>query len=306
MEMVIDLRKRACDYLKQQRISRLEMAQRIGIVPLTFSNYLDGRPRGGCARLVEAALGAYFKRTELVERQRQKPFLQLKTSTLVMERCEEARQQRELVVLYGPPGISKTYALREYVRRRAEAGDPKILLLTVNAVTTPRALLLMLCRLLGLLAQGRTHILVEDVIEQLNRDPHLILLDEANHLNIAGLEILRHIHDMAECGMVLIGTQRLYDLFTNGGRKSQELEQLWSRVGIHDLLPGLTAAEVRHITQASLGKLNEQTLGEIQRTTRGSVRRLGKLVPRLKRLQELNPNTSAEKLVAVAAGQIIA
>ncbi len=304
--MDTDLRKRACDYLKQQRISRLQMSKRIGISPFIFSNYLDGQPRGGYPRQVEAALVAYFKRTELVERQRQKPFLQLKTSALVMERCEEARQQRELVVLYGPPGISKTYALREYVRGRAEAGDHKILFLTANAVTTPRALLLMPCRLLGLLAQGRAHTLVEDVIEQLNQDPHLILIDEANHLNIAGLELLRHIHDMAECGMVLVGTQRLYDLFTNGGHKSQELEQLWSRVGIHDLLPGLTAAEVRQMAQASLGKLNEETLGEIQRTTRGSVRRLGKLMPRLKRLQELNPNKPAEKLIPLAAGQIIA
>ncbi len=81
---------------------------------------------------------AYFKRTELIERQRQKKFLQLKTSALVMERCEEARRGRELVVLYGPPGISKTYSLREYVRRRADQGDPKVLLITANSVTTPR------------------------------------------------------------------------------------------------------------------------------------------------------------------------
>ena len=106
--------------------------------------------------------------------------------------------------------------------------------------------------------------------------------------------------------MVLVGTKRLYDLFTNGGRKSQELEQLWSRVGIHDLLPGLTPVELRQIARASLGKLNEATMEEIQRTTQGSARRLGKLVPRLRRLKELNPDTPTEKLVAVAAGQIIA
>ena len=120
------------------------------------------------------------------------------------------------------------------------------------------------------------------------------------------LELLRHLHDMTECGMVLVGTKRLYDLFTNGGRKSQDLEQLWSRVGIHDLLPGLTPTEVRQIVKASLGKLNEAAIVEIQRTTRGSARRLTKLVPRLKRLKALNPEVPAEKLVPVAAGQIIA
>lgn len=74
------------------------------------------------------------------------------------------------------------------------------------------------------------------MIDKLNKDPHLILVDEANHLSVAILEVMRHVHDMTECGMVLVGaTQRLYDLFTNGGRKSQDLEQLWSRVGIQDL-----------------------------------------------------------------------
>ncbi|MFQ5723013.1 MAG: AAA family ATPase [Terriglobia bacterium] len=222
-----------------------------------------------------------------------------------MERCEEARREKELVALYGPPGISKTFSLREYVRRRAAAGDHRVLLITANSVTTPRALLESLCRLLSLSTRKKTYALVEDVIDKLNQAPHLILVDEANHLTVAGLELLRHIHDMTECAIVLIGTKRLFDLLTNGGRKSQDLEQLWSRVGIHDLLPGLSPAEVRQITRTSLGNLNEAAMVEIQRTTGRSARRLVKLVPRLRRLKELNPQTPTEKLVAVAAGQII-
>lgn len=302
----MDLREKTRSYMKQQGLSWAEMAQGIGFPTSTLAKYLHRKHHGSQPRQVEVALVAYFKRGELVERQRQKKFLQLKTSAIVLERCEEARRERELVVLYGPPGISKTYSLREYVRRRADEGDHKVLLITANAVTTPRALVLSLCRLLALPTRKQTHGLVEDVIDKLNQQPHLILVDEANHLNVSGLELLRHIHDITECGMVLVGTKRLYDLFTNGGRKSQDLEQLWSRVGIHDLLPGLSAAEVRRIVQASLGRFNEAAMVEIQRTTRGSARRLAKLVPRLKRLKELNPSTPAEKLVAVAAGQIIA
>ena len=301
----MDLREKTHAYMEQKRVSRTEMARRVGIEVPTFCKYLDHRHHGSHPRHVEAALVAYFKRTELIERQRQKKFLQLKTSALVMERCEEARREKELVVLYGPPGISKSYSLREYVRRRADQGDHKVLLVTANSVTTPRALVHSLSGLLALPTKKQAYALVEDAIDKLQSDPHLILVDEANHLNVAGLELLRHIHDMTECGMVLVGTKRLYDLFTNGGRKSQDLEQLWSRVGIHDLLPGLTPVELRKIARASLGKLNEATMGEIQRTTQGSARRLAKLVPRLRRLQELNPDTPTEKLVAVAAGQII-
>ena len=301
----MDLRKKTRAYMQEQAISRDEMARRIDFPVSTFCKWLDHRHIGTRPREVEAALVAYFKRASIVERQRQRKFLRLRTSAIVMERCEEARQERELVVLYGPPGISKTFSLREYVRRRADQGDDKVLLVTANAVTTPRALIGSLCQLLRLPSKSATHVLLENVIDKLNEDPHLVIVDEANHLNVDSLEVLRHIHDMTECGMVLVGTKRLFDLFTNGGRKSQDLEQLWSRVGIHDLLPGLTPAEVRQIVQASLGKTNEATVAEIQRTTRGSARRLTKLVPRLKRLKEINPDMPPEKLVAVAAGQII-
>ena len=70
----------------------------------------------------------------------------------------------------------------------------------------PRATWPTLYRLLALPTRKQTHGLVEDEIDRLNRDPPLILVDEANHLNVDGLELLRHIHDMTECGMVLVGT----------------------------------------------------------------------------------------------------
>lgn len=300
-----EVQQQVTDYMQQHGISRAEMARELSLPVPVFCKFLDGRHKDCQPRHVEAVIQAFFSRIELVERQRQKKFLRLKTSEIVLERCEEARQQKEMVVLYGPPGISKTFSLREYVRRRADQGDHKVLLVTATSVTTPKALAESLCCMLALPLRKVAHTLVEQVVERLNADPHLILVDEANHLDVAGLEVLRHIHDMTECGMVLVGTKRLYDLFTNGGRKSQDLEQLWSRVGIHDLLPGLSPAEVRQIAQASMGKLNSTALEEIERTTRGSARRLAKLVPRLKRLRELNPNKSTEKLVSIAAGQII-
>ncbi len=96
----------------------------------------------------------------------------------------------------------------------------------------------------GLPTAKPAHVLIEWVIQKLEADPHLILIDEAKHLSVASLELLRHIHDLSRCGMVLVGTKRLYDLFTNGGRKSQDFEQLWSRVAVHDLLPGMAPSEV--------------------------------------------------------------
>ncbi len=98
------IREQTLAYMADRRIRRGQMAERIGFPISVFCKWLDRRHHGSQPRQVEAALMAYFKRRELVERQRQKKFLQLKTSALVMERCEEARRGRELVMLYGPPG----------------------------------------------------------------------------------------------------------------------------------------------------------------------------------------------------------
>jgi len=255
---------------------------------------------------MEAALESFFYRLEQREHRRPKKFINLTASKLVLERCEEARAESELVLLYGPPGTSKTHTLEEYVRRRTEQGDEKIIFLTANPLTSPKALIVGLCKHLGLPTAKPAHVLVEWVIQKLESDPHLILIDEANHLSVASLELLRHIHDLSHCGMVLVGTKRLYDLFTNGGRKSQDLEQLWSRVAVHDLLPGMAPSEVQAIVHSSLGKIREGVAEEIQKTSKGSIRRVSKLTARLKRLQELNPDTPLEKLIPIAAGQIIA
>src|SRR3990172_7845352 len=200
-ETAMDLREKVRGYMEQQRLTRAEMARRVGLAVSVLCKYLEHRYDGPELRKTEAALTAYLKRAQLVERQREKKFLQLQTSALVLERCEEARKSKELAVLYGPPGISKTYSLREYVRRRADADDDKVLVVPPNAVTTPRALAVALCQLLRLPTDGPAYVLLESVIDKLNQNPHFILVDEANHLTVEGLEVLRHIHDMAECGM---------------------------------------------------------------------------------------------------------
>jgi DNA transposition AAA+ family ATPase len=199
----MDIREKTRAYLQGQELSQMEMEKRIGIPAAVLERYLDPH-NSDPAHRVTAALIGYFRRLEIVERQKEKQFLRLQTSAIVMERCEQARKDRDLVMLCGPAGISKTFSLREYVRRRAEQNDYKMLLVTANAVTTPRALMLSMCRLLGIARRKDTHTLVEEIIDKLNEYAHLILVDEANHLNVAGLELLRHIHDMTECGMVLL------------------------------------------------------------------------------------------------------
>jgi DNA transposition AAA+ family ATPase len=138
-------------------------------------------------------------------------------------------------------------------------------------------------------------------VRRLETGHFLIIVDEANHLAIEAMELLRYVYDRGRLGVVLIGTLRLYEIFTNGSRPASELEQLWSRVGICELLPGLTEYEARQIIQQALGRIPETTTKQILRQTGHSIRRLTKLLERLRDLQEINDDREVAELIPAAA-----
>jgi DNA transposition AAA+ family ATPase len=92
----------------------------------------------------------------------------------------------------------------------------------------------------------------------------------------------------------------LYEIFTNGSRPASELEQLWSRVGNCELLPGLTEYEARQIIQQALGRIPETTIKQILIQTGNSIRRLTRLLEHLAELKELNADREIEELIASA------
>jgi DNA transposition AAA+ family ATPase len=104
--------------------------------------------------------------------------------------------------------------------------------------------------------------------------------------------------------VVLIGTLRLYEIFTNGSRPASELEQLWSRVGICELLPGLTEYEARQIIQQALGRIPETTTKQILKQTGNSIRRLANLLEHLGELKELNGDRELHDLLPAAANSL--
>ncbi len=101
-------------------------------------------------------------------------------------------------------------------------------------------------------------------------------------------------------GVMLVGTLRLYEVFTDGSRPASELEQLWSRVGICELLPGLTDYEARQMISQRLGRLPEPTMKQVLGQTGNSIRRLATLLEYLKELRELNAGRAIEDLIPVA------
>ena len=305
----MNLREQTREYMKARHLSRQQMAELIDVRCHSLAKYLDNLP--GCSKeSVEAALRAYFLKLERVEaRARRAEFIPTLTAHLILEKLREADERQALVLLYGPPGVGKTFAIEEFVDRVEKQNNPEkpeVLLVTAHSASTPKSLTAALCVQVGIPHQATASTLAESLVRKLQTGHYLIIVDEANHLNIEAMELLRYVYDLGRLGVVLVGTLRLYEIFTDGSRPAGELEQLWSRVGICELLPGLTEYEARQVIQKTLGRIPEITTKEILRQTGHSIRRLANLLEHLGELKELNGDRDLADLIPVAGESFLA
>jgi len=305
----MQLREQTREYMKDRHLSRQQMAELIDVRCYSLAKYLENFP--GCSKAsVEAALRAYFLKLERVEARARRPeFIPTLTANLILEKLREADERQALALLYGPPGVGKTFAIEEFVDRVEKPNNPEkpeVLLVTAHSASTPKSLMAALCLQVGIPHQATASTLAESLVRKLRTGHYLIIVDEANHLNIEAMELLRYVYDLGRLGVVLVGTLRLYEIFTDGSRPAGELEQLWSRVGICELLPGLTEYEARQMIQKALGRVPEITAKQILRQTGNSIRRLANLLEHLGELKELNGDRDLADLIPVAGESFLA
>jgi len=305
----MSLRERTLEYMKAHHLSLQVTAELVDVKRHNLAKYLHDLP--GCSReVIEAALWAYFLKLDKAQARARRPaYFETMTAKIIMEKCREADERRELAILYGPPGIGKTFAIEEFIDRIEKLEDSdkaEVLEATAHAASTPKSLIAALSVQVGIPHQATAATLAEGLVRKLETGHYLIIVDEANHLDIEAMELLRYIYDKGRLGVILVGTLRLYEVFTDGSRPASELEQLWSRVGTCELLPGLNEYEAHQIVQKSLGRIPEITSKQILKQTGNSMRRLTKMLARLNELKAINSDRGVDELVQVAAGDLLA
>jgi DNA transposition AAA+ family ATPase len=60
----------------------------------------------------------------------------------------------------------------------------------------------------------------------------LVIIDEAQHLQAAALEMLRSLSDRHQVGLALVGNESVYARLQGGEKKQAHFAQLYSRVGM--------------------------------------------------------------------------
>lgn len=206
----------------------------------------------------------------------------VQTAEAALDRC--ARDEI-LSVIIAEPGRGKSSAVKHW--SKSNIGRVRHLWCSCVVRNGPVALLSHLAEKLGLVGMesARTDRVCLALAERLARDPVMVILDEADMLNIVCVQKLRGIWDEVRelrglaadraFPLALCGTTKLRDMMLK-----EPYEQLRQRVGEIEHLPGLSLPE----TTVVIGKkwanaqLDNGAIEEIHRMSRGSFRWLDKIM----------------------------
>ncbi|MCK5100797.1 MAG: AAA family ATPase [Desulfobacteraceae bacterium] len=132
--------------------------------------------------------------------------------------ADTKKGQPGLMLVWGQAGRGKTVCAKEYAVQTEKAAYVR-----VHENWTPRAMLARICQEINGMQPVRVEQAKQVIIEELDRTPGIILMDEADRLTVSNVEHLRDIHDETGVPIILIGEPSIYARITARRR-------IWERV----------------------------------------------------------------------------
>lgn len=290
-----ELRNKLRAFIDETGKSASAVAKGIGRSPAALSQYLNFSYKGDVAKLEVAIENWLARQAERQERnvKPQTDFIQTSIARKVFELADYCLIENEIGVIYGPAGLGKTFAVKEFNRQ-----NPATILIEADLGYTAKVLFQELHKAVGLDGHGQIHSLFEDIVAKLKGSDRMIIVDEAEHLPYRALELLRRIYDKAGVGILLIG---MPVLIGNLRGKRGEYAQLFSRVGVKGVLQVLDPSDTELFVKNALPDSNG-VYKTFHSVANGNTRVLTKLIRRSIRMSEIN-NMPIDKDLVTEAGK---
>lgn len=225
------IRQQVLEICRVEDITRRMVATESGIPYGTLTPFLGGTYAGDGSRIADALgrwLQAREKRSQVARAAPAAPrFVPTPTAEAIAAALQHAQHMPDMVVITGAPGTGKTTAACEYTRQ-----NPNVWKLVADpSLNSVRALLGALAHLVGAYDTHSQYRICRSIMTKLTGTGGLLIVDEAQHLSSAMLDQLRTFHDQAAVGIALLGNEAIVGRL-EGGRRSAEFAQLYSRVGM--------------------------------------------------------------------------
>lgn len=249
-------------HMATHSLSNRKVANALGVSPTAVSQFVNDKYTGDQAALAGKIID--WLDQEMTSRRSPKVsgFVETEVALLIRAAFNAARKHGGIALAYGPSGIGKTMTAAAYA-----AEHPRTIFVRVTSgAVTARGVLNLICDKLRLRKTNMIWPMIERVVERIGDSKRMVIIDEAHRLGVDALEAIRDIHDMTECPMVLLGTEKIAKTIDENNREARDwiTDQFGSRICLRqDILgiahrggkPLFTVDEIRRVFRSTNVKL---------------------------------------------------
>jgi DNA transposition AAA+ family ATPase len=189
--------------------------------------------------------------------------------TAVTSALRSCHLKGKMGVVVAPSGSGKTRSVKDYVARNSG-----VMLIECHHSFPARQVLYAIAAACGVEARGAIHEMLVSVCDRLRGSGRMLVLDEAEHLKPAVLDVVRRMNDWAGIGIVYVGLPRFLAQLQTLRR---DYEYIWNRVRVRAGIERSTDAEIgdiRRLLGSVLPLLDESVAKVYHSRCGGDVRKL--------------------------------
>lgn len=234
-------------YMTDNKVSQAKFAGSIGVSESTISRWLKKDYPN--MDTISEKVQEYLEKEELRKQNVGKlEFVMTNVSKQVWNVLEYTRLQRTIGIIYGDAGIGKTETAKQWAKGKSDV----VMITATPAFANPKPFLKLLARAFKTSRTGTMDDVYLDIMDKLMSREITLIIDEAQHLTIQSLEIVRSLNDSTGTAIIMIGNEVVYSKML--GKQKAEFAQLFSRIGMRS---SLSTEMLRKEDAAAIFGLNE-------------------------------------------------
>ena len=275
------LKERFFEHLSDRQLSQNKVAREIGYSAAVLSQWRKGG-YGGDVEKLEKEVDRWLERQERKSQIKKVSFIETAVFRKIYGALTTAHEERTMGFVVGPAGIGKTVAIGKYAEE-----NPNVYVIQGESGLKENDVVRKLAGLLNI--KGNSIVAIkEGIIEQLTDKAAIVVVDEANYLHPAILDMIRRVvFDQALCPVVFIGVRELMgNIFQN----PRDFKQLQRRIGVFlDLnRHSLDVKDVKALIRTIFPEVGDQIVKAFRELTGGNPGLVSLLAERAYRVTMLN------------------
>lgn len=233
------LQARVEQFLKEKGISQAKAAPMMGISQTALSQYRRSMYDNGDIAALESKLEEFFRTQQERQDNAEKAvpycpvqgYVPTSISEDVFKLIRYCQLEKTMVVIYGDAGVGKTKGVEKFVR---ENPTSSVYIQATPSTGTLGNLLSVIARALKVPEARKRVDLISAIQEKLERSNKVLIIDEAQHLQLRALDEIRAwtepnpMLQRAGVGIALVGNTSIYTRMV--GKQEADFGQLFSRI----------------------------------------------------------------------------